>query len=317
MPSNGLSGYPAESIEVMNIFNSRLPNTYELQALIGIIDEGTVTRAADRLGVSQSTLSHTLDKMRSSFDDPLFVRVGNRMEPTPFARKLHAPAMKVLQILELEVGKLKEFQPRLTTSIFRVGANEIGAIALAPKLAAHLSRMTPRARLETVHVQPENIRAVLDNDEVDVAVGFFPETESSVPKLHLYDTSVVCIARTDHPKVGDSITLTELAKTPFVDSKLMTPVRAMALAAAGEHIRQPFMYCAPNHLPAIPSIVANSDLIAIVPIELFEMFGAAFKLKQVKIDAQIPPIGVYLYWHKRNAEDPAINFLREAIVSLL
>jgi DNA-binding transcriptional LysR family regulator len=299
----------------MNIFDGRLPDVHELQALVSIMEEGTVTRAAEKLGVSQSSLSHTLEKMRVAFDDPLFVRVGNRMEASALAKKLRDPAVQVLQILESGIVGLKQFDPRTTTTEFRVGVNELGAVALIPKLSAHLCRAAPRSRLVTVHVRPDDVRSMLENDQVDVVAGYFPEMAPGVPHLHLFDTRAVCIASAGHSRIGDSISLAQLARTPCVETKLMAYVRAIAAEAAGQPPRKPFVYCATNHLPAIPLIVASSDLIAVVPAELFSLFGHAFNLKQVRIEAQLPTVGVSLYWHKRTQGDPAVEFLRDAISS--
>lgn len=95
----------------MNNPDNQDPQIADLRAVLALIEDGTVTRAARRLGLTQSALSYHLDRMRKRFADPLFVRVGNRMAPTPFAQGLAEPAARVLRIVETEIAGLARFDP--------------------------------------------------------------------------------------------------------------------------------------------------------------------------------------------------------------
>src|SRR5437868_5534107 len=121
------------SIQVMSEFDQAI-QLADLRALMAVLRDGTVTRAAQSLGLTQSALSYQLDRMRKTFGDQLFVRVGNRMAATPFAQRLADPARRVLHIVDTEVAQLGRFDPATTTRTFRLGVNEIGAITLMPKI---------------------------------------------------------------------------------------------------------------------------------------------------------------------------------------
>src|SRR5689334_19835825 len=116
----------------MNEFDIQTPQIADLKAVLALLQDSTVTRAAQRLGVSQSALSYQLERMRKRFADPLFVRVGNRMAPTPMAQRLAAPATRVLRIVESEIAALASFDPLTTKREYRIGVNEIGAMTLIP-----------------------------------------------------------------------------------------------------------------------------------------------------------------------------------------
>jgi DNA-binding transcriptional LysR family regulator len=113
---------------------SAVPELNDLRTLLAVLHDGTLTRAAQRLGVTQSALSYQLERMRQRFADPLFVRVGNRMAPTPFTQQMAEPAARVLRIVEKEIAGMHSFDPAATDREFRIGLNEIGAITLLPRL---------------------------------------------------------------------------------------------------------------------------------------------------------------------------------------
>mgnify|MGYP002133127680 CR=1 FL=1 len=147
------------------------PQLSDLRALLALIKDGTVTSAASTLGVTQSTLSYQLDGMRKRFADQLFVRVGNRMAPTPFALQLVEPASRVLRIMDNEIADLAGFDPSTTEREFRLGVNEIGAMTLVPKLVRSLAQVAPRAKLVQMHLAPRSMAVMLENGDLDVVAG--------------------------------------------------------------------------------------------------------------------------------------------------
>lgn len=303
----------ATLIQVMNKFDMQLPQTSDLQAIVALHRDGTVSQAARQLGVSQSALSYTLDRMRKHFDDPLFVRVGNRMMATPFALQLQDPAGRVLRILQTEIADAKRFDPATTTRDFRLAVNEIGAITMVPKLMRPFAAQAPHARLSPVQIAKENMAAALESGDVDIVAGYVPDMAGDLLQQRLFSRSYVCIARGDHPEIGSAMTLEELARHPQVQTKstpttiswLETQLRGKAPGASKHVLSQ--------HIAAVPFIVAASDFIAIIPQEVYELFRPITGVKAVNLPLQIPPVAIHQYWHSRLAADPAVRFLRELI----
>src|SRR5688572_14840688 len=147
----------------MNKLDSQAtPQISDLKAVLALLQDATVTRAAQRLGVTQSALSYQLERMRKRFGDPLFVRVGNRMAPTPLAQRLADPAARVLRIVDAEIAALASFDPATTEREFRIGVNEIGAITLIPRLVRRMAAVAPRARLAPVQANAATMAATLE-----------------------------------------------------------------------------------------------------------------------------------------------------------
>jgi len=296
----------------MKYFDSREPQLSDLRAVLAVVQDGTVTRAAQTLGVTQSALSYTVERMRRRFSDPLFVRVGNRMSPTPFAERLADTATRVLRIVEAEVAGLTRFDAATTTREFRLGVNELGAMTMVPKLVKRLAAVAPRARVVPALVDPARLTQLLERGEIDVAAGYFPQLDGSLFQQLLYRRDFVCVARSDHPTIGDSLTLEQLCEIPQV--QMHVPVTLAWLDAQMRKLNlRPTIGMTSQHVAAIPFIVAASDMVAIIPRELYEMFLPISAIKLVALSLQIPSLDVHQCWHARLAGDPAVSFLREQL----
>jgi len=300
----------------MNNPDNQDPQIADLRAVLALIEDGTVTRAAQRLGLTQSAMSYHLDRMRKRFADPLFVRVGNRMAPTPFAQRLAEPASRVLRIVETEIAGLARFDPARTDREFRIGVNEIGAIVLVPKLMKRLSEIAPRASLAPTQVSADTMAAALESGALDVVAGHIPQPHAGLLRQHLYRRAYVCVARRDHPRIGDAMSLREFGQTPQVQSPSVPITFAWINDQLRKHGVQSEVRLVTEHVAAIPFIVAASDLIAIIPDEVYQLFRPIAPIKKVGLPLRIPAIDVHQYWHSRVAGDPANQFFRSLVYAV-
>lgn len=285
----------------------------DLRAVLALLRDGTVTRAAQSLGVTQSTLSYQLERMRGRFNDLLFVRVGNRMAPTPFAQRLAEPATRVLRIVDTEIAGLAAFDPQSSSREFRIGLNEIGAMTLLPRVVRQLAAAAPNAQLAPMMIDPAALAGALESGEVDIAAGHFPQSQDLLLQQLLYKRDYVCIARRGHPRIADTMSLEEFAAAPQIQTPLVPKTQAWLDAQLQRHGLHSTVRMTTGHVAAIPFIVAASDQIAVIPKELFELFGPIADIKPVKLPIEIPAIEIHQYWHPRLASDPAVKFLRETV----
>lgn len=288
----------------------------DLRALMAVLREGTVTAAARRLGMTQSSLSYQLDRMRKSFGDQLFVRVGNRMAATPFAERLAEPASRVLHIMETEVSQLGRFDPATTTRTFRLGVNEIGAITLVPRIIRRLGEVAPRATLAQLQVRASELGRQLEEGSMDLAAGHFPDLDKSLLQQRLYRRDYTCVVTERHPRIGATISLRQLAREQLLETPGVPAtnewVRSV-MTQAGLALRAPMTT---QHVSAIPFIVADSELVGIVPREVFEIFRPIARIRSASLVRAIPAVEIRQYWHPRLASDPAVKFLRELVFAV-
>ena len=302
-----------ELIQVMNESDNHEPQLADLRAVLALLQDGTVTRAAQRLGLSQSALSYQLERMRKRFGDPLFVRVGNRMAATPFAERLAEPAARVMRIVETEIAGLAAFDAKTTDREFRIGLTELGAITALPKLVRRMAALAPRARLTPVNIDPATIVQALESGAMDVAAVHFPQPQELLLQQRLYERDYVCVVRKDHPTIGDSMTMREFADTPRIETPVSLVARAWLEDEMSRMQLQTKVSMSTRHVAAIPFIVAACDCAAIIPREVFELFVASSGIRAVALPIEIPPIQVYQYWHPCMGSDPAVTFFRELI----
>lgn len=297
----------------MTSFDTHEPQLSDLKAVLAVIQDGTLTRAAQRLGLTQSALSYRLERMRRRFKDPLFVRIGNRMAPTPFAQRLAEPAARVLHIIANEIAGLAAFDPETTDRQFRIGLNEMGAITLLPKIVRRMAATAPRARLAPVPVDGASIAGSLESGAIDLAAGHFPDAHDLLLQQLLYRRDYVCVARRDHPSIGARMTLRQFSAAPQIETPAVPVTRAWLESQLNKRRLRATVQMSSQHVAAIPFIVAASDSIAVLPREVYDIFSPIAAIKIVKLPIAIPAIDIHQYWHPRAASDPALRFLRELI----
>ena len=297
----------------MNKFDNQQPELADLRAVLALMEHGTVTRAAPALRTTQSALSYHLDRMRKRFGDPLFVRIGNRMAATPFTQRLAEPAARVLRIMETEIGGLQSFDPATTTRDFRIGMNELGAITLVPRLVRRLAELAPGAVLSPIQTTSENLSSALESGELDIAAGFFASSDTRLFQQRLYQRDYVCIASKDHPHVGKALSWRAFSQARKVHTGSIPVTTGWLEAQLRKASFSPSVTMSTQHIAAIPFIVAASDMVAVIPRELYDLFSPILALKIVSLPKTIPAITIRQYWHPRIASDPSVKFLRELV----
>lgn len=290
-----------------------LPELAELQAIAAIARDGTITKAAQSLNLSQSALSYALDRARAKMADPLFIRVGNRMEPTPYAARLAAAAERVLGVMADEMARLEDFDPKTTQRSFRVAINEIGVIAMLPSILRRLQTEAPRARIVPVQVRSHDVEAQLASNAIDLAAGHFPQVGGGVMQQQLFRRNYVCIVRTDHPEIGAAVSFEQLARTPHVANQMMpTPLLWLRGELQQRGLGLPIALEIP-HGAAIPFIIGATNYTALVAEEVYALFRQGAGIRAVTLPAELPPVAIGQYWHPKMSADPANRFLRTLV----
>ncbi|MBK9037350.1 MAG: LysR family transcriptional regulator [Myxococcales bacterium] len=288
-----------------------------LRALDALLAERHVTRAAARLGLTQSAASHALARLRAQLGDPLLVR-GPRgaLVPTARAEALAPVVARALGELAL-VWRGVEFDPATTARTFHVGAGDFAELVLLPALVARLAKVAPRIDL-FVRPVPDDIGGAMAAGEVDVVLA--PARPRDLTggcyQRHLFDETFTCAMRADHPAARARLTLDRFCA---LDHLLIAPRGTAggfvdgALAALG---RQRRVAVAVPHFLVAPLVLAATDLIATIPRRVAAAFepGVALALRPPPLE--VAGFGVHVLWHERTATDPAQAWLREQIVAV-
>ena len=276
----------------------------------------SLSQAAKRIGVSQSAASHRLIKLRKELNDPLFTRARDGFRPTPLGSRLCGAACEAVNVLAAGLASNDQFDPRTTSRDFRLLMNDVGQNVLLPSLVRLLQKEAPGATARVLPVPLDNPGAPLSAGEVDFAIGFFNNLTTGFFKSLVFRESYVCLVRAQHPKFRKGMALDAFKNAEHA----IADATGMAHAVIDVHlakyrVRRNVMLRVPG-LHVLPTIVSNSDLLAIVPHRLAEVFARRFPIKMLAPPVPLPQFDVCIYWHERYHYDPAIRWMRRAFVDL-
>lgn len=282
-----------------------------LLVLDGVLREGTLSNAAKTLNVSQPTISSSLAKLREIFQDELFVRSGNGMQPTPRALALKEPVQRVLAAVKGEILDTGKFDPATEIRPYTIATPDIGETLFLPRLVARLAQAAPRVDLRSTVVRPRHLEDALEVGEVDLAVGYFPDlARPTTMQQTLFSHGFVCLARTGHPLIKNGLTLEGFLEAHHVvvgSEGSSQELFEDALAKRGLERR-----CALRipHFMSVPFVVASTDLIVTVPRAVAAFFSGLVNLQVLDPPIDVPEFAVKQYWHRRFHYDARVKWLR-------
>lgn len=290
--------------------------------LLGVLDalltERNVTRAAEKMHLSQPAMSNALAKLRQLFDDPLLVRVPGGLALTPRAEELVEPVHRILEEVDHAFQPQQTFDPATAQNSFNIAATDSLEMTLLPQLSQRLCKQAPGVKLTVVpRLSAKVPHAQLLSGEIDLVIGHFADMPETLHVRMLYQEKLVLLVRDQHPTIRRKPTLAQLVAVPHV---LVYPQADAFLALISqqhpETISQLNMAVRLPHYGAAPLIVSQSDCSVILPSRLAERFAALLPLKIFPIPFEIPSFPINAAWHERTHHDPAQQWLRQMFVEI-
>ena len=282
-----------------------------------VLGERSVVRAARRLHVTPSAVSNGLARLRAALDDPLLIRSGRGVVPTPRAAALAPALARALRDLDQAVHG-DGFDPTTTDREFRLATADVGQVVKLPRIVAALARKMPRARLRVLSIDTLVASGGLAGTEIDLLIG----VGEKGPGIHiqpLYDETIVLVARAGHPVIRGRgrVTKTQLAALRHVEVQIAPGRGNQALAAsyAALGVTRDIAVVVPT-FTAAAAIVAATDLVASLPASLVDVFGPRFALRRVATPLAPTATTLNLLWHDRTDQDPALRVLRNMLATM-
>jgi DNA-binding transcriptional LysR family regulator len=277
-----------------------------------IMRERSVTRAGQRLGVSQPAMSHALTRLRHMLKDELFVRSPNGMLPTPRAEQLAAPIRMALDGLQQSLEPDK-FEPARATTTFRVAVDNYAAIVLVAPIAVHVARVAPGVRLDFRPSGTLDVLGQLDRSELHLAIGPSAVQGERFSGRRLLQDEFVVVHRKGHPAIRtqelstdklSSLSRLEISSAQF-GADLVEASGARSKTNARPPMRAPFLSAAP--------ILATSDLVAVLPLNVAKSMTKSHPLGYRRLSHSPKPIEAAMIWLRRLDNQPAHAWLRDVI----
>lgn len=286
-----------------------------LRVFDALMREQNVSRAAERLALSQPAVSNALSRLRDLLGDPLLVRVGRRMQPTPRALALEAPIRAALQQIEASLGAAEVFDPASSRQRWRIALTDYVELICMPRLLEQLSQQAPGMRLEIQHLGPGLPAEALDKGELDLVLGRFEELPARFARRRWMSETLLLALRRGHPQVSgepDLATFLRLRHLWVHGGQ----TRGMVDQWLGEQgLCREILYSTPNYLQAA-HIVAGSELAAVLPSQLARHFAALLPLQLHPLPFALGPFHLDLVCLAQRQREPALQWLIEQIVAI-
>jgi DNA-binding transcriptional LysR family regulator len=300
-------------------------NRFDLNLLIALdalLRERNVTRAAERVFVSQPAMSAALHKLREYFNDPLLVRVGREMELTQRGTSLVEPVREALLRIQVMLGTQPVFDPKTARREFTVIMSEEAVPGVLPALLRTLASEAPELDLHIEMISPTALSR-LEYGEADLCLCLenlqlfdlraYPENIRSTP---LRPVNWVCVVSQDNPVVGESLTLDR-----YIALQHLFGRPGGYTGSADQLVRNLLNIDLKVHmtLPSLlqlPLALVGSTLAATMPERVARLYANALPIRILPLPFDVPRTQEVLLWHKRHETDPAHAWLRELITRL-
>ncbi len=288
-----------------------------LVVLDAIFSEGGITQAAAKLNLTQPAVSHALARLRDVLGDPLFVRAGRGLAPTPFARGLIEPVRQALRGLEIALAEAERFDPATTKRRFTLGIRDVLEARILPALLHRICEQAPGIDLSAIHVDRRELEAELATGRLDAALDIWLVLPEVIRRVRLMEDRFVVVARSGHPRVRGRIDLDSYLAEQHVLVSARTAGPGLedvelARLGLGRHVR---LRC--QHYFAGCRVVSQTDLVLTMTEHYARITNRPFANQILPFPLQGPGLDAYLYWHTNVEADPASRWLRAMIVDTM
>ena len=291
----------------------------DLAALVLLLEVGSLTRAAESLQISQPSLSKILRRLRAHFGDPLLVRVGLSMRPTPKAEQLLEPLRGLLAASDLLRASTRDFDPANSDREFSILVTEVGMIQTVPVLMRRLEAKGPKLRLRALPLDTRPLEARLEAGEADLAIGAFPQAAATLRRQSLYADPFASVVRRGHPRLAEL-----RGADGFRRERHIVVVASPTGHAAHRRLERAFGVLQPDQvLVRVPSFLAcaflasRTDGVATIPLKLAEFLAGDLGLELFEPPLGLEPIGIDQFWHERMQQDRGHRWFRAEVFDLL
>jgi DNA-binding transcriptional LysR family regulator len=288
-----------------------------LTVLVALDDTRSVSAAAVALGMTQPQVSVALGKLRELFNDAVFVRTTNGMQPTSRATLLVKSARGVLTQIDRDLFGEDNFNPATARRPFVLALSDAGELVIMPTMLNILRRAAPNAPIRSVSLSAADVDRGLESGEIDLAIGYLPDlSKRNFFQQTLFMDGYVSLVRAGHPVTAAQFGIEQFLQ--YEHAVVRAPIRHQELIDL--HLSRRRIHCRVGficpHVVTLPSIVAHSDMIITVARRLATHFLAlGAPLRQVELPFPLPTVEIRQHWHSKFHHDARNKWLRSLIAA--
>jgi len=289
-----------------------------LRVLVALDQTHSVSGAALALKRSQPAVSMDLRKLRTFFQDPLFVRTGNLMQPTPRAAALMDSARAILTRVNREIVAAAVFDPQSSRSPVTLALSDVGEVVMLPGILKELRQQMPHATVRSVSLPANRVATELESGAVDLAIGYFPDLKArNFYQQVLYFDTFASLIRVGHPIGAGPLSIKQYLQLEHAVVRAESRTEeVIERYLQRKRIHRHVVLTTP-HFASAPLIVAQSDLIVTIPAPLAQHFSrVGANLRVVGLPFEPPRIALKQFWHRKYHRDARNRWLRALVCRL-
>lgn len=284
-----------------------------LVSLDALLAERHVTRASDRVGLSQPAMSSALARLRLMFHDELLVRVGREYQPTALALDLQEPLRQLLQLAEETVQRRPSFDPSTDQRVFTIVASDYSAYMALHPLLCRVSEEAPGVSIQIRRATtPE-----MERSEADLKLGLWPSpdpNDAELPHEVLFRDRWVCAVSPGNEAVGDSLDFDDYLALPhLIYGNGLSEIRGLADRTVRDMGVEQRIQGTVDSFFLLPFLLRDTKLVAFVHERLGQKLAQTGEIRLVEPSFETPPITEAMFWYTRNSSDPAHRWLRDQL----
>jgi DNA-binding transcriptional LysR family regulator len=280
----------------------RLIDLSLIKVFLVIYETKNISHAAERLNLSQPSVTYNLNRLRKFLNDPLFERDRFGVKPTKMAQNLYPSFKNSVAEIEFTIASVQQFDPKTSRRIFRLGLSDLGEICLLPSLIQYLSKEAPFIKIEIEEINSDQVEEWLVEGFLDVAV--FNSTNTLMPRIksrNLFEERYMCIAHKKHPRIQDQLTLEQYLIEKHAAIKSSTGHIEIDQRLKELGLKRNIMLEVP-HFSVLQDVVTNSELLVTIPSRAARVYERNSDINIFELPFAVKPFNVSVNWYN-NYED--------------
>lgn len=290
-----------------------------VRVFVTIYETGSVSKAAQKLYISQPSVSYSLSRLRQLLNDPLFKRTRDGMQPTSLASQLYVSFRNSLSDIERAIALTQQFDPMQSKRCFRLALTDLGEVFFLPYILRALQSEAPHIELEVIQIDAYKIYEWIRLEKVDAAICNSSYMLQKVDHETLFVEKYVCMLRDQHPRINDSLSVDQYLEERHVVVSSGTGHHLVEDCLHDANITRKIMLTVP-HFSVLPGIIASSDLLVTLPSRVARVYAERMPLRFLDLPFSIPEFEVSIHWKEQRGDSSAqlwfCDFLKQILSGL-
>ena len=281
-----------------------------------IYTEGNLTRAGEIIGITQPAVSNSLSRLRTLFDDPLFVRTAEGMVTTPVAQNIIGSVRQALGLIRSSVQESERFDPAESDKRFRLSMTDLSQAIYLPWIMGKVKQEAPNVAIECYQVHRRDMNIELASGNLDFAIDVALTPDPQIKQSPLFSHPFVCAVRNDHPMVGDALDIATYLDLDHIHISSRRGGLGQVDLQLGKMGKKRHIALRTQHYLSTPQLVARTDMVMTIPRIFAQFLVNNAPCRYLELPFDVPNLETYLYWHESTDKDQANQWMRDLVLTL-